>query len=201
MPTGFLLGGVWHFESDPGYAIILAPLGGILVIFGIVNSVLSLKKIDDEMSCWFFPLSFEGEFEMKKISIHLLMIAALFVVLTCAIDANAQGGGKAEPNRIQFKRGTSSGTVTGKVWGDVQAEYAFGAKAGQTVTIKITSTPRGKFTAFNVIDSEAGTITEYDVNYSYIFTVPQDGDYLIRVFMRPTDKVRSAKFSLTLSIR
>jgi hypothetical protein len=44
MPTGFLLGGVWHFESDPGYAIILAPVGGILVIFGIVSSVLSLKK-------------------------------------------------------------------------------------------------------------------------------------------------------------
>lgn len=44
MPIGFLLGGVWHFESDPGYAIILAPLGGILVIFGIVSYVLSLKK-------------------------------------------------------------------------------------------------------------------------------------------------------------
>ena len=138
---------------------------------------------------------------MKKISIHLLMLLASVLVFASAIDTNAQGGGKAEPNRIQFKRGASSGTVTGKVWGDVQAEYVFGAKAGQTVTIKITSIPKGKFTAFNVINNEADFATEYDVNYSYTFTVPQDGDYLIRVFMRPTDKVKSAKYSMTLSIK
>ena len=44
MPMGFLLGGVWHPEGDPGLAIWLVPPGALLVIFGVVAIVLSLKK-------------------------------------------------------------------------------------------------------------------------------------------------------------
>jgi len=44
MPLGFLLGGIWHFESDPGYLILLAPLGGVLMIFGVISCALSVKK-------------------------------------------------------------------------------------------------------------------------------------------------------------
>lgn len=43
MPSGFLLGGIWHYESDPGIAIWLVPIGGIMVIFGIVSSFFSIK--------------------------------------------------------------------------------------------------------------------------------------------------------------
>lgn len=45
MPLGFLLGGAWHYESDPGPLIFLAPIGGLLIIFGIAAIALSsLKK-------------------------------------------------------------------------------------------------------------------------------------------------------------
>jgi len=45
MPFGFLLGGVWHYESDPNFLIFLSPLGGLLIIFGIAAIALSnLKK-------------------------------------------------------------------------------------------------------------------------------------------------------------
>lgn len=45
MPIGFLLGGVWHTETDPNILVFLAPLGGILIIFGVVAIALSsLKK-------------------------------------------------------------------------------------------------------------------------------------------------------------
>jgi hypothetical protein len=45
MPIGFLLGGVWHYESDPGILILLAPLGGLAVIFGVISiAVSTLKK-------------------------------------------------------------------------------------------------------------------------------------------------------------
>ena len=37
MPAGFLLAGMWHFESDPGLAIWLVPGGAILVIFGTLT--------------------------------------------------------------------------------------------------------------------------------------------------------------------
>lgn len=45
MPLGFLLGGAWHYESDPGPLIFLAPIGGLLIIFGIAAIAFSsLKK-------------------------------------------------------------------------------------------------------------------------------------------------------------
>ena len=43
MPIGFLLGGIWHFESEPGIGIFLAPIGGVLVVFGVVTLALSSR--------------------------------------------------------------------------------------------------------------------------------------------------------------
>ena len=31
LPLGFLLGGVWHFKDDPGIAIVLVPIGALLL--------------------------------------------------------------------------------------------------------------------------------------------------------------------------
>lgn len=44
MPLGFVLGGAFHYESDPGALVFLAPLGGLLVIFGVVNAAMSVKR-------------------------------------------------------------------------------------------------------------------------------------------------------------
>ncbi|QQS32697.1 MAG: hypothetical protein IPM50_13715 [Acidobacteriota bacterium] len=41
MPVGFLLGGVWHSDSDPGPGVFLAPLGGLMIIFGVVSVAVS----------------------------------------------------------------------------------------------------------------------------------------------------------------
>ena len=44
MPVGFLLGGIGHYESDPSPLVFLAPLGGVMVIFGIVACAVSFKR-------------------------------------------------------------------------------------------------------------------------------------------------------------
>lgn len=44
MPLGFLLGGVWHYESDPGFAVLLAPVGGLMIIFGVITIAMSSVK-------------------------------------------------------------------------------------------------------------------------------------------------------------
>ena len=48
MPLGFLLAGIWHYESDPGVAIWLVPPAALLLIFGVVAfalaSVASLRE-------------------------------------------------------------------------------------------------------------------------------------------------------------
>src|SRR5437667_9957837 len=71
-----------------------------------------------------------------------VFICGCFLILICAAaPAFAQHGGKAEPLRIEFKRGTTSTTVSGVVHGDEEAEYVLGAKKGQRLIIKLTSIP------------------------------------------------------------
>lgn len=41
MPAGFLLGGLWHYDSDPGPGVFFAPVGGLMVIFGVVAIAVS----------------------------------------------------------------------------------------------------------------------------------------------------------------
>ena len=43
MPFGFLISGIWHYESDPGLGIWLVPPAALLVIFGIISMALSSR--------------------------------------------------------------------------------------------------------------------------------------------------------------
>jgi hypothetical protein len=36
LPVGFVLGGVWHSEADPGLGILLVPAGGMLAAAGLI---------------------------------------------------------------------------------------------------------------------------------------------------------------------
>jgi hypothetical protein len=38
MPLGFLVGGVFAVDADPGYAIALVPLGGVALLAGVVQA-------------------------------------------------------------------------------------------------------------------------------------------------------------------
>jgi hypothetical protein len=43
MPVGFLLAGIWHFESDPGLAIWLVPPAALLLVFAAVAFALACR--------------------------------------------------------------------------------------------------------------------------------------------------------------
>jgi hypothetical protein len=101
-----------------------------------------------------------------------LVPAALLVLVACSA-AIAQGGGKAEPNRIEFKRGTTSTTINGTVRGDEQAEYVLGAKKGQKLVIKLTSVP-AKSSVFQLLGPDGDTLgLEFDANYDYSGILPK----------------------------
>src|ERR1043166_7252494 len=102
----------------------------------------------------------------------------LFLCL-CAVTGAAQGGGKAEPNRIEFKRGTTSTTVSGSVRNDEEYEYVLAAKKGQRLTIKITSTPV-KSAVFQLLGEDQDTLgLEHDANFDVSVRLPKDGDYFL----------------------
>src|SRR5436853_427535 len=100
-----------------------------------------------------------------------------FLLFTAA-PAFAQHGGKAEPQRIEFKRGATSTSVSGNVRNDEQYEFVLGAKKGQRLSVKITSTPV-KSSVFQILGEDQDTLgLEHDANFNVSIVLPKDGDYL-----------------------
>ena len=128
-------------------------------------------------------------------------ICGCFVVfLLCAAPAFAQNGGKAEPLKIEFKRGANSTTLNGVVHGDEEAEYTFNARQGQQLTIKLTSTPM-KHTCFDLKGPDGvNPGLEYDCNYEYAKTLPATGEYFLKV-SRPITGKGTARYKMTITIR
>jgi len=122
-----------------------------------------------------------------SVSILLLVGSAVF-------------GQKAEPKRISFERGKTSATVTGTLSNDQEMDFVFGAKAGQTVKLKVTSQPKGNLFDFRIAGDGFEFETDYDSYSEYSFTAPATGDYLVFVRKRPTQRVRRAKFFVRLEI-
>jgi hypothetical protein len=136
------------------------------------------------------------QISLKAITLFLMTMVALS--LTCSVSS-AQCGGKAEPSRLEFKRGTYSTTVSGKVHGSEEAEYVFAAKKGQKLIIKLTSVPvRSSVFELKAADnSDLGL--EFDANFDYKGTLPTTGDYLLTV-ARPTQSKGTSSYRLTITL-
>jgi len=128
-------------------------------------------------------------------------ICGCFVFLFCAAaPAFAQNGGKAEPLKIEFKRGTTSTTINGVVRGDEEAEYTLAARKGQRLTIKLTSTPV-KSSVFQLLGPDNDTLgLEFDANFDYSGVLPKTGDYFISV-KRPTQAKGTSRYKMTITVR
>lgn len=128
----------------------------------------------------------------------LVWLSTLLLCLSVAAQVFAQGGGKAEPLRIEFKRGAKSAIVRGKVRGDEQAEYVFSARKGQQVKIALTSAP-AKSALFNLSSADG---EDYKFKYdgtSWTGIAPATGDYLIFV-KKSSEQPGRASYSLALKI-
>ena len=126
--------------------------------------------------------------------------AAIAVLLVSANDVLAQGGGKAEPKRIEFKRGTTTTTVVDKIKNDEEAEYVIAARKGQRLTIRLTSTPY-RSAVFDIkAPGDADLGLEYDANYTFNKILPATGDYFISVD-RPTTSKGTANYKMVITIK
>ena len=122
------------------------------------------------------------------------------VFLLCAAPVFAQNGGKAEPNKIEFKRGATSTTINGVVRGDEEAEYTLTARQGQRLMIKLTATP-SKSACFDLKGPDGVDVgLEYDCNRDYSKPLPATGEYFLTV-SRPSTGKGTAKYKMTITIR
>ncbi len=128
-------------------------------------------------------------------AIRLVLI--VLVTLATTVSVFSQGG-KAEPKRIEFAVGKSSATLTGSLSTGHEMEHVFGARKGQTVTIKNSN--KNLFD-FRVFSDEFGLETEFESSPTLTLTVPETGDYMFFVRKKQVKTPRSARFSLTITIK
>jgi len=127
-------------------------------------------------------------------------ICGCLLLMCAAAPAFAQRGGKAEPLKIEFKRGTTTKTISDVVHGSEQAEYSFEAKQGQRLIIKLSSTPL-KSACFDLKGPDGVDLgLEYDCNYEYSKPLPATGEYFLNV-SRPSTGKGTARYRLSVTIR
>lgn len=126
----------------------------------------------------------------KTLSAQLFLLALLLGVVPVAV---AQGG-KAEPLRVEFKRGSISATLTGTLRGTEQFEYVVAARAGQWMFVEVTSAPADA--AIFLVKGPAGEEGSY--HYYWSGTLKQTGDYLIYVSKPPDFGI--SHFTLTITV-
>jgi hypothetical protein len=109
----------------------------------------------------------------RNILILTCIMASLF---TSAFPAQAQS--KAE--RVRFPRGRSSTVLRGRILGFDTKDYLIGAKAGQTMTLRLSSSNQY---AYFVVYSINGRATDMNETTEWSERLSEAGDYMIRVFM------------------
>jgi hypothetical protein len=107
-----------------------------------------------------------------------------------------QETGESKPayRRVQFKRGTSSTIVQGKVSIALPDTYLVGARAGQVMTVALTA-PR-KSVRFLVMSPTSRNLIA-DNSRSWTGTLPETGDYTILV----DADADGGTYSMTISIK
>ena len=103
--------------------------------------------------------------------------------------------------RVKFQRGRSSTVVRGTILGFETRDYLIGAKAGQVMTLRLSSTNR--YTNF-VIYSINERPTDMNETTEWSEKLSESGDYLIRVLMMRAGARRkgaTANYTLNVSIR
>ena len=143
-------------------------------------------------------MSWEIGFSYLRVS---AFICGLFFLFCATALVFAQNGGKAEPLRIEFKRGTSSTTVSDVVHGDEEAEYILAAKKGQRLILKLIDTP-AKSACFDLKGPDGVDVgLEYDCNRNYSKPLPATGDYFISVGRPQSHGKGTSRYRLTVTVK
>ena len=125
------------------------------------------------------------------------LAATILMLLVLPLSIFAQGA----PQRVRFQTGHSSATLKGRIVGFDAKDYVVAAKAGQAMTLRLTSSNPS---TYFVIYSINGRATDMNETTEWSENLSESGDYLIRVFMMRSAARRkgaAANFTLNISIK
>jgi hypothetical protein len=132
---------------------------------------------------------------MKKTISTLCSVTLLAITLI--------GNAAAATKQIQFAKGKSSATISGTVKGGEDVDHVLRANAGQTLNIDFKASKGAAF--FNVVppgSTYEALFVGMNEGDHYSGTLPRDGEYIIRVYLKGAakDSGKPVKYTLKVGI-
>lgn len=126
---------------------------------------------------------------------------AAAMVTALAVPSLAQAPIRTE--RVQFAKGASSKAIKATIKGDQSVDYVVGARAGQTMTVSLTTSNASNY--FNITEPGADAalfVGSTEGNRASV-QIPSSGDYTVRVYLMRNAARRNetAKYTLTVGVR
>ena len=128
-----------------------------------------------------------------KVKLAALCFGMLLPLATCAFAAQ-----EGVTKRVRFARGRTTATLKNSVVRGTRDRYTVGARAGQKMTVSITSVERNA--VFTIYAPSNDTLKGTDENRearSWSGNLPESGDYVIEV----GGTRGNAAYTLKLSVR
>lgn len=128
-------------------------------------------------------------------------VASLLIGLAVA-SASQAADAEVRQERVAFAKGASSATLQGQLKGYETIDYLVDARAGQKISVRLEPTNGANY--FNVLppgSADAAMHVGQD-GEPYTGTLPDDGDYAIRVYLMRNAARRNetSDFKLTIAV-
>jgi hypothetical protein len=126
-----------------------------------------------------------------------LLTIACVVLLSTQLRAQDE----IRTERVAFKKGEAAAKVESSIRGRETVDYVLGARAGQAMIVELSSKNPGAY--FNVMAAGADTALFIGSIYGSRFegTLPNDGDYIVRVYLVRSAARRQETASYTLDVK
>ena len=129
--------------------------------------------------------------KIRRVNCSLVILS--FVLLVPA------GFAQGRPTRVRFPRGRSSVTLRGRIFGFETKDYVLGARAGQVMSLHLTSP--NQYTNFTIY-SINGHPTDVGETSDWSGRLAESGDYVIRVLiMRAGARQKGSMADYRLRVR
>jgi hypothetical protein len=118
--------------------------------------------------------------------------------LALALPASAADGSE---QRVQFSAGNSGATVKGHLSGREDIDYILGAKVGQHMTVELhTDNPQNYFNILPPGSQDEALFVGSSSGSRFEGTLPESGDYRVRVYLMRAAARRDEQAHYSLSI-
>lgn len=129
----------------------------------------------------------------------LLRVFAIVALLHAGVPV----AGEITSQPVQFAKGQSSATITGKIKGYQGIDYTLRAKAGQTMSVQLKTVHDANY--FNILPPGSNDTAIFIGSISgneWMGALPTDGEYKIPVYLMRSAARRheSATYTLTVGI-